>query len=114
MVVKYRKSVGGYVLDSVFGAPNQKVKVEHELKYCDECGKIGIIARCSHVDSVLGNLNCKRNLCRNCAEDYKCKKCKKHFCHKHWENHNCGKKSVLGKVKDSLAKQLKEKIRKSK
>lgn len=102
MVVKYRKSIGGYVLDSVFGAPDQKVIVEQEpLKYCDECGKIGVTARCCNTDSLLGKLNCKKTLCKNCAERYKCKKCKRHFCYKHWKNHNCGKKSFLENVKDN-------------
>jgi len=85
MVVKYRKSVGGYILDSVFGVNDKTITHQTELVGCDYCGKLENHSKCQKSF-------CNKILCKDCAK--KCKKCGKFFCPKHINNHGCGYDAV--------------------
>jgi len=75
----YRKGLGGYLLDEIMGindeARRQKKKELQILEQnqepnnvaCSECGKIGIIARCSARKSMFNSEKCNKPLCKNCA-----------------------------------------------
>jgi len=82
MVIKYRKSIGGYILDSVFGV-NDKTNIQEQTKLseCGYCGKLENYSKCQ-------KLFCDKILCKDCAK--KCKKCGRFFCPKHINSHGCG------------------------
>lgn len=79
VTVKYRKTIGGYVLDSIFGVNKQQVQ-PNEPTSCRHCGKKEVFANCQA-------LMCRKPLCGDCAK--KCKSCGKYFCPKHIGNHKC-------------------------
>lgn len=86
-VFKYRKSIGGYILDSIFGVGqnnNQKIEDDEEDNYCEHCGS-KILKK--EKDFICKGSWCEATLCSECAK--KCRKCKKYFCLEHVNNHKC-------------------------
>lgn len=94
--VKHRKTIGGYLLDWLFSLGEKEREIEKnrkELKMkeksrdpstveCSSCGKIGVIARCSH--RPLGIFEkCDKALCKDCAK----KTNGKYYCKKHLQYH---------------------------
>lgn len=87
----YRKGLGGYLLDEIMGINDtERKRKRKELEImeknqdpnsisCSECGKVGIIARCSANKSILTSEKCDRPLCKNCVV----KKGNKYFCGEH-------------------------------
>lgn len=77
MKIKHRKSIGHYIFDSVLGVHDQeRDDKQKQLKIleksrpaesveCDECGKVGIIARCHRKVFFK---RCDKPLCKGCAK----------------------------------------------
>lgn len=86
-VIKYRKSIGGYILDSLFGVDKQNIVIQdsnEEDNFCGHCGK-KILKTDKEFICQYGW--CGDNFCSDCAK--KCKKCGKHYCIKHIKSHTC-------------------------
>ena len=78
MKIKYRKSLGGYLMDEIMGV-NQiaRAQKQEELKIleksrpaktieCDICGRVGIIARCQGRSFFT---KCDKALCKKHAKE---------------------------------------------